>query len=133
MLIIHICSECIDNSYGMHIIMRHCSSVSPVNAPGPTFTCQLCLVLSRQEAFESIHMGCRGRKNGHNWADKYQLIGDHKQRRKNHMLYLRHIVQFSTSDTRMIFCHVLAQIFKLDILAQGSQHFLLTPPFSRCY
>lgn len=71
--------------------MRHGSSVSPVNAPGPTFPCQLCLVLSRQETFESLHMGYSvggwGGEDGHDWTDKYQLIRDHEQRKK-HMLYL---------------------------------------------
>lgn len=51
------CSEYTDKSYGIHIVMRHGSTVSLVNVPGPTFPCQLCLVLSRQEAFESIHVG----------------------------------------------------------------------------
>lgn len=63
-----------------------------------------------------------GGLDGHNWTNKYQLIEDHEQRRKKHMLYLllRPIIRVSTSDTGRIFWHILAQNFKLCKLAQSS-------------
>lgn len=74
-------SEYIDNPYGIHIIIRRClrSNISWPGVPVPF----------KAKSFLKHPHGIRGvgGKNRHNQTDKYQLIGDHEQRRKKHVLF----------------------------------------------